>query len=68
MLITQVRTCAFSPGGSQLATGSFDGSIRLWDPKSGKVLSVLPGHEVSSVLGSIQHELESVHANGSVKI
>jgi len=25
-----VRTCAYSPGGSRLATGSWDNTVRIW--------------------------------------
>lgn len=40
-----VAAVAFSPDGSQLATGSADESIKFWEASSGKELKTLAGHE-----------------------
>ena len=39
-----VYSVAFSPDGTMLATGSFDGTIKIWDVQSGKVLQTCKGH------------------------
>lgn len=38
-----VRSVAWSPDGRQLASGSDDGSVRMWDPASGEVVRELIG-------------------------
>lgn len=40
---TWVRKCAFAPASSLLATTTWDGTTRLWDAASGKVLLAAPG-------------------------
>ncbi len=40
-----ISSIEFSPDGELMATGSFDGSIRLWNWRSGIVVGVLRGHQ-----------------------
>jgi WD40 repeat protein len=42
--VGSVTSIAFSPDGQLLASSGEDRSIRLWDPKTGTCLQVLPGH------------------------
>ncbi len=39
-----VSSVAFSPDGRTLATGRFDGTVRLWDPASGEPIRTVKGH------------------------
>jgi hypothetical protein len=40
----EVRAVAFSPNGSLLASGSWDGTVRLWNPTTGQEMQKLEGH------------------------
>ena len=39
-----VRTCAFSPDGTRIVSGSDDNTLRLWDVETGDEIAVLRGH------------------------
>ena len=40
----RIWSIAFSPDGKTLASGSWDKTIRLWNPQTGKRISTLRGH------------------------
>jgi WD40 repeat protein len=42
-----VLAVAFSPNGKTLASGAYDHSIKLWDPKRGVLVDTLLGHNAS---------------------
>jgi WD40 repeat protein len=46
-----VSAVAWAPDGSHLATGCWDGYVRLWDPESGVLLTTLRGH--GDVVGGV---------------
>jgi WD40 repeat protein len=59
-----VESVAFSRDSQMLASGSYDGTIKLWDAKTGSVLQTLEGHSdwVRSV--AFSHDSQMV-ASGS---
>ena len=66
-----VSGLAFSPDSATLATGSMDGTIRLWETASGRQIAMLPGHmeEVTDVaFSSDGSTLASLNRGESVKL
>ena len=66
-----VSGLAFSPDGATLATGSMDGTIRLWDTVTGRETAALPGHmqETTDVAFSPDgRTLASLSQNESLKL
>ena len=42
-----VNSVAYSPDGTKIISGSFDGIIKIWDVNTGECLKTLEGHEYS---------------------
>ncbi|WPJ66488.1 hypothetical protein SMAC4_14051 [Sordaria macrospora] len=66
-----VFSVAFSPDGQRLASGSYDETIKIWDPASGSCLQTLEGHRsyVASVAFSPDGQrLASGSGDNTIKI
>ena len=46
----KLTSTAFAPNGLQVATGSFDRTVRIWDLRTGETTRILTGHQ-AAVLG-----------------
>jgi WD40 repeat protein/Tfp pilus assembly protein PilF len=42
--MSAVSDAAFTPNGAQLLTASFDGTVKIWDARTGQSIRALPGH------------------------
>lgn len=60
-----VRAVAFSPSGHLLASGSYDKTIKLWDPTTGELHQTLQGHSdsIQSVFFSSDGKLLASSSN-----
>jgi WD40 repeat protein len=68
-LDTKIVSHAFSPGARLLATGHRDGTVRLWDPATGKVRHLTAGAVVSSLAFSPDGRLlASGHTDRTVRL
>jgi WD40 repeat protein len=68
---TRAYNVAFSHDGEILASASWDGTIKLWDPKSGRELRTLAGHGwgvYKAVFSPDGKQLASASRDGTVKI
>ena len=66
-----VNSVTYSPDGLRIASGSTDGTIRVWDAKSGAQLAILCEHEdgVNSVTYSPDgHYIASGSADGTIRV
>ncbi|WP_445630574.1 WD40 domain-containing protein [Nostoc sp. DSM 114167] len=67
----RVINVAYNPNGQQLASASFDTTIKIWDVASGQLLNTLKGHgdDVKSVTYSPNgQQLASASADKTIKI
>ena len=46
--------CAISPDGKQVATGSYDNTLKVWDAETGVELRTLQGHTIMVSLSPLQ--------------
>lgn len=66
-----VTSLAWTVNGDVLVSGSFDGTIRTWDPETGKKLQTLTGHDgwvtaIATIPGSGQ--MVSVGSDRSIRV
>lgn len=60
-----VRSAAVSLDGSRVATGGVDGSVRLWDPETGKEREAINAHDGSVTSIAFSPDGELVASGGS---
>ena len=57
-----VQAVEFSPDGEALATGSWDGTVRIWDPVTGTQRHTFTGHRVAGRGSDLRPEDSTVEA------
>jgi WD40 repeat protein/serine/threonine protein kinase len=61
----RINVAAFSPDGSRIATGSSDGTVKVWDVRTGAALLELKGHTGASVDGLVHISHVAFSADGT---
>ncbi|MBI3464652.1 MAG: serine/threonine protein kinase [Planctomycetes bacterium] len=67
----EVLSVALSPDGSRLASGSADGTVRVWRPTTGAAIATLTGHQTSVTgvaFSPAGDRVASTSWDGSVKV
>lgn len=68
-----VETLAFSPDGAMLASGSYDGTIKLWNVETGKCIRTMylprpyEGMNITGATGLTDAQCETLKALGAVE-
>jgi WD40 repeat protein len=68
---TEVHGVAFSPDGERLASAGGDGTIRIWNSRTGKVIRQFPAHDKGACSVAFHPDglhLASAGADGLVKV
>lgn len=66
-----VNACAISPDGQRIVSASDDGTLKVWDLSSGRLLSTLQGHATgvrSCAIGPDGQRAVSAAADGTLKV
>ena len=69
---TEVNSVAFSPDGERLASAGGDGTVKVWNSRTGKVVQTIPDAHTGAVFSVAFHpdgkHLASVGADRRVKV
>src|SRR5262249_27356526 len=64
----EVTCVAFGPNGKELASASYDKTIKIWNPATGKCLKTLSGHKYSVFSLAFHPDGKSIASGGMDKM